>query len=241
MPSSTAADAPARRRSRARAYLLLARVSNLPTIWTNVLAAYVVSGASRESLPIASIAASLFYTGGMFLNDAFDAAFDASARADRPIPAGNVTRAEVFTVGILLMIAGQSVLWFLPHGEVASPWGLALAAAIVLYDYRHKGHAYGPVVMGACRALVYAMAAAGAVGVVSTAVIVAAIVMWIYIIGLTWVAKTAGLGRAVPAMLAGICIVDAMLIASTGAGQLALIAAAGFATTLSFQRVVPGT
>ena len=75
-----------RRRSRPRAYLLLARISNLPTVWTNVLAAYVVAGASRESLPIASIAASLFYTAGMFLNDAFDAPFDAQARADRPIP-----------------------------------------------------------------------------------------------------------------------------------------------------------
>ena len=228
-------------RSRARAYLLLARISNLPTVWTNVLAAYVVAGAARESLPVAAIAASLFYTGGMFLNDAFDARFDAAARADRPIPAGDATRAEAFTVGILLLIAAQSLLWFLPHGAAASGWGLALIAAIVFYDFRHKGHAFGPVVMGACRALVYVMAAAGAAGVVGTAVIVAASVMWIYVIALTWVAKTAGLGYAVPVMLAGICLIDAVLIATTGATGLALIAALGFGLTLALQKVVPGT
>ena len=235
------ADKSVGKRSRPRAYLLLARISNLPTIWTNVLAAYVVSGASRASLPIAAIAASLFYTGGMFLNDAFDATFDAAARADRPIPAGDVTRAEAFALGALLMLAGQLLLLWLPYRDAASWWGIALMAAIVFYDYRHKGHSFGPVVMGACRALVYLLAAAGAAGLVATPVIVAAIVMWAYIITLTWVAKTAGLGYAVPVMLAGICLIDAVMIATTGATQLALIAALGFVVTLAFQRLVPGT
>ena len=111
------------RRSRPRAYLLLARVSNLPTIWTNVVAAYVVAGASRESLAIASIAASLFYTGGMFLNDAFDAAFDAKARADRPIPNGDVSRGEVFGVAIAMLLAGELLLAFLPNPTPAMLWG----------------------------------------------------------------------------------------------------------------------
>lgn len=228
-------------RSRPRAYLLLARISNLPTVWTNVLAAYVVSGAARESLPIAAAAASLFYTGGMFLNDAFDATFDASARAERPIPAGDVSRAEAFGIGIALLIAGQVTLLALPHGVAALPWGLALIAAIVFYDYRHKGFAFGPVVMGACRALVYATAAAGAAGIVGTPVLMAAAVMWAYIVALTWVAKTAGLGHAVPLMLAGICLIDAGMIAVAGATSLALVAAAGFVVTLAFQRAVPGT
>ena len=229
------------KRSRPRAYLLLARISNLPTIWTNVLAAYVVAGASRESLPIASIAASLFYTAGMFLNDAFDAPFDSQARADRPIPNGDVSRNEVFAVGIALMVAGELVLALLPHPVPALMWGIALAIAIVFYDYRHKGKAFGPLVMGACRALVYCVAAAGALGMVPAAVAIAAAVMWLYIIGLTWVAKTAGLGHHVPLLLAGICFVDAAMIAVAGAPQLAVVAATGFILTLAFQRVVPGT
>lgn len=241
MPRPTVVKASAGRRSRSRSFLLLARISNLPTVWTNVLAAYVLSGASAASLPIAAIAASLFYTGGMFLNDAFDATFDASARADRPIPSGEVSRVEAFSAGILLMVAGESLLFWLPHGAAAARWGVVLAAAIVFYDYRHKGRWFGPVVMGACRALVYLMAASGAAAVVAAPVIVAAAVIGIYIVALTLVAKAAGLGHAVPLMLAGICIVDALMIATTGATSLALVAAAGFVLTLAFQRVVPGT
>ena len=62
------------RRSRLRAYLLLARVSNLPTVWTNVLAAYVIAEAPLTSMPTAMLALSLFYTAGMFLNDVADVA-----------------------------------------------------------------------------------------------------------------------------------------------------------------------
>lgn len=229
------------RRSRPRAYLLLARISNLPTVWTNVLAAYVVAGALRESLPVASIAVSLSYIAGMFLNDAFDAPVDARARADRPIPNGDVTRTEVFSVGFVLMLAGALLLLVLPHPAPALSWGIALATAIVFYDYQHKGRAFGPVVMGACRALVYCTVAAGAIGTVTVLVAMAAIVMWIYIIALTWIAKTPGLGHLVPLLLAGICFVDAAMIAIAGAPQLALVAATGFILTLAFQRVVPGT
>jgi len=229
------------RRSRPRAYLLLARISNLPTIWTNVMAAFVVGGASRESLPIAVIAASLFYTAGMFLNDAFDAPFDATARADRPIPNGDVPRREVFAIGITLMAAGELLLALLPHRMPALLWGMALMFAIVLYDYRHKGQAFGPIVMGACRALVYCVAAAGALGAVPVSVAIAAMLMWAYIVTLTWIAKTPGFGYLVPWLLAGICLVDAVMIAVAGEPGLALIAATGFVLTLACQRVVPGT
>ena len=228
-------------RSRPRAYLLLARISNLPTVWTNVLAAYVVAGADRQSLPIASIAVSLFYISGMFLNDAFDAGFDARARADRPIPAGDVTRAEVFVVGSALMLAGLALIALLPHRLPALLWAIALGVAILFYDYQHKGRSFGPIVMGACRALVYCTAAAGAIGAVTAPVAIAATVMWIYIIVLTQIAKTPGRGHLVPVLLAGICIVDAVMIAVAGSPALASVAALGFVLTLSFQRVVPGT
>ena len=232
---------PAGRRSRPRAYLLLSRLSNLPTVWTNVLAAFVLAGASRDSLAGAIAAASLFYVGGMFLNDAFDAPFDARARSDRPIPNGDVSRQEVFASGIALLLGGELLLALQPHPTAAMRWGLGLAAAIVFYDYRHKGRSYGPVIMGACRALVYCTAAAGATGVITMPVAVAAVVMWLYIIALTVAAKTSGKGHLVPWLLAGICIVDAIMIAGGGAPQLAAVAAAGFILTLAFQRIVPGT
>lgn len=230
-----------RRRSRLRSYLLLARISNLPTVWTNVLAALLVAGGPLQSFVPAAAAMSLFYMGGMFLNDAFDAPFDAAHREDRPIPAGEVSRTEVFAVGFALLLAGEMLLARLPHPVPALAWGLALAAAITFYDFRHKGRWFGPVVMGLCRALIYCIAAAGATGAVGVPVVIAAVVMGSYIIALTVVAKTAGLGDAVAWLLAGICLVDAAMIAYAGDASHAMIAATGFVLTLLLQKVVPGT
>ena len=58
-----------------RIALRLGRVSNLPTVWTNVAAAAVLAGVPLASLGVLAlaVACSLFYVGGMFLNDAFDA------------------------------------------------------------------------------------------------------------------------------------------------------------------------
>lgn len=229
------------KRSKLRAYLLLARVSNLPTIWTNVTAAHLLADASLATLLTGIVSISLFYTGGMFLNDAFDAEFDAAARSDRPIPAGDVSRSQVLLVGFLLLAAGELLLLTLPHALPALAWGAGLAAAIVVYDFKHKGQSFGPVIMGLCRALVYTTIAAGAIGHVSTAILVAAVVMWGYVIGLTQVAKMPGRGHLVPWLIAGICLVDAIMIAIAGAPVIAGIAAVGFVVTLLFQRVVPGT
>lgn len=229
------------RRSRVRSYLLLARISNLPTVWTNVVAAYVASGSPLDSLPVALVSLSLFYTAGMFLNDVCDAPFDARARADRPIPNGDVSRTEALALGLVLMLIGEGLLWRQPVPLPALWWGAGLGAAIIAYDLSHKGKWYGPIVMGLCRALVYCVAASSVTGSVASAVLIASVIMWIYVIALTWVAKAANLGYAVPWMLAGICLVDAAMIASLGVPQLALAAAAGFPLTLALQRAVPGT
>ena len=236
-------------RSRARAYLLLARVSNLPTVWTNVLAAVVCSDDFHVpadfvvpfGLAPGLLSLSLFYTAGMFLNDVCDAAHDARARADRPIPHGDVSRNEALGMTVALMVAAVGLLLLQPYGMRALPWAVALVAAIVFYDLSHKGKWYGPIVMGLCRALVYCVAASSAAGNVPGAVLIAAGIMWVYVIGLTWIAKAANLGHAVPWMLAGICLVDALIILWMGQPELALMAALGFPLTLAFQRLVPGT
>lgn len=229
------------RRSKARSYLLLSRVSNLPTVWTNVLSAYVCAAAAFDSLPVAILALTLFYTAGMFLNDVCDVPFDRAARSDRPIPSGDVGRFEALAATIVLFAGAELFLMQLPHARNAMIWGAGLIAAITVYDLSHKGKWYGPVVMGLCRALVYVVAASGAAGIVATPVWIAAAIMWLYVIALTWVAKAANLGYAVPWMLAGICMVDALVILSMGQPRLALLALIGFPLTLAFQRLVPGT
>ena len=73
---------------RAGAYLRLGRVSNLPTVWTNVVAGAVLSGAAPRAATLVALAAALsaFYVGGMYLNDGFDRDIDARERPERPIP-----------------------------------------------------------------------------------------------------------------------------------------------------------
>lgn len=234
------------RRPRWRAYLLLSRVSNLPTVWSNVLAGAVAAGMDVRWPDVIrlSIGASLLYTGGMFLNDRADRNFDATHRPDRPIPAGDVTPAAVMTTGLALLLAGVLTIAAQPRFASPLPWSLGLVAAIVYYDYRHKHDPFGPVVMGICRGLVYCVAAAAVSMEVSPRVLVAAACLTGYVAGLTWIAKRLGpsAGVVVPLLLAGISIVDAMVILASGGGMtLAFVAAAACPLTLVCQRSVPGT
>ena len=229
------------RRQRWRSYLLLSRVSNVPTVWTNVLAGMCASSLTfgwTDYLQVA-LAVSLFYTAGMFLNDAFDEPYDRRVRPERPIPAGDVSKREVFLVGGALLVAAELLL---PLRAGVLVLGGILAAAIVLYDYRHKGSAVAPLIMGACRGLVYAVAAAAAAGVTGAAVIGAGI-MTAYVAGLTVIAKLSGANARwlVPLLIAGISLVDAAFVAVVSSSiPLALLAAAAMPVTLFLQRFVPG-
>jgi 4-hydroxybenzoate polyprenyltransferase len=229
------------KRPRWRAYLLLSRISNLPTVATNVLAGIVGSSAVLDgpSYLWLSLAVSLFYTGGMFLNDGFDEPFDRRLRPERPIPRGDVSRREVFILGGLLLLTGELML---AARSEALLFGAALAAAIVIYDYSHKNNPIAPIIMGTCRGLVYCLAAAASGGLTQTAV-VGGVVVAAYVAGLTVAAKLTGPNARwlIPALIAGISFVDAIFIALvTSSPTLSLVAASGFLLTMFLQRFVPG-
>jgi len=177
-------------------YLRLGRVSNLPTVWSNVLAGYVLGGAAVRagSVLALGIAISSFYVGGMFLNDAFDREIDARERPERPIPAGLVSAEEVTRVGFGLLGAGLFILVVhaLVTGRAAWPsigGGVALGGAIVVYDLWHKGNPASPLLMGLCRMLVYVTAAVATSGRLGAPVLGGAVVLLSYLVGLTYVAK----------------------------------------------------
>jgi MFS family permease len=230
------------RRPRWRSYLLLSRISNLPTVGTNVLAGIVGSSANVDwpGYLWLSLVVSLFYTGGMFLNDAFDEPFDRKRRPERPIPRGDVSRAEVFVVGGLFLLTGELLL---VTRSAALLFGVVLATAIVIYDYSHKNNPIAPLIMGACRGFVYCLAAAASGGL-TVAVVVGAGVVTAYVAGLTVVAKLAGPNARwlIPVLIAGISVVDAIFIAIVTSSPLLSLAAAacGFGLTLFLQRFVPG-
>lgn len=177
--------------------LTLGRTSNLPTVWSNMLAGAVLSGGGFGAPALALLlgVGSAFYEGGMFLNDAFDADIDARERPGRPIPSGLVARGTVFGIGYGLLVAGLALLLLGGLVKVTRPGLLPLVAgvgtcvAVLAYNKWHKGHAWSPIVMGACRAGLYATAAYAIAGKLETSVLLGAGALWLYIVGLTHVAR----------------------------------------------------
>lgn len=170
-----------------RDWLSLGRISNLPTVWSNVLAGTLLAG-GRLSWSLAGVllAASLLYEAGMLFNDYCDRRIDAQLRPERPIPSGRIPARTVLAVGGGMLLAGLSLL--APQGWPALLAGLALAAAIVGYDLHHKGVAWSPWLMGACRALLYATAGLAAAAP-EPRLAWAAAALLAYVAGLSYAAK----------------------------------------------------
>ena len=196
-----------------RALLLLGRVSNLPTVWSNCLAGWVLGGAGDLAVFLRlSAGATLLYLGGMFWNDAFDADFDRQHRTERPIPSGAIARRAVWLWGAALLILGAALL--LPLGNATALLTVFLMGSIVLYDAVHKWVAFSPVLMAACRFLLYLVAASTGENGVEGLAVWSALALAAYIIGLSYLARresTAGafsywplLFLAAPVGLAGL-------------------------------------
>jgi 4-hydroxybenzoate polyprenyltransferase len=130
----------------------------------------------------------------MVLNDVFDLAIDRRERPERPLPSGRVSVPAAVTAVAVLFVAGELLLFL--EGWRDALAGLVLIALIVLYDAWHKGNPLSPVLMGACRAMVYVVAGLAIADAVNADLWGAAAVMLIYLVGLTQVAKAEGAGIA---------------------------------------------
>jgi 4-hydroxybenzoate polyprenyltransferase len=228
-----------------RTALRLGRVSNLPTVWTNVLAGIALAGGDPtlgRAAPLA-VAVSLFYVAGMFLNDAFDARWDKVHRPERPIPAGEVDVITVFGAGFGLMAAGLMLLAFCPGSTVSA--GFALCVCIIIYDATHKANPLAPVVMGLCRVLVYVIGGQAVSSRLGLGFCLGAALLLAYLVALTLIARHETRNPRLPALvgtlIAGICLLDALMLLVTGNLRPAALAAAAFFLTRRLQRRVPGT
>jgi 4-hydroxybenzoate polyprenyltransferase len=143
---------------------------------------------------VVALAIALFYTAGMILNDVMDLGVDRRERPERPLPSGEVTvRAAV--VAVVALFAVGEVLLLLRDWRAGAA-GLGLIALIVLYDAWHKGNALSPLLMAACRAMVYVVAGLAVAGALNEALWGATAVMLVYVVGLSQVAKAEGGGMA---------------------------------------------
>lgn len=181
-----------------RTLLILGRVSNLPTVWSNCLAAWWLSCFSRYGqfvpdrdyywkLPLLFIGTSALYSGGMFLNDAFDVDFDRQRRSTRPIPSGAIAVNWVWAYGWALI--GLGILLLIFCGKWTGALAVVLAVCIVAYDATHKVITASPWLMGLCRFWVYAIAGTIGQGDYNGRPIWCGAALALYVVGLSYVAR----------------------------------------------------
>lgn len=178
-------------KSKLNAFLVLGRMSNLPTVWSNITLAWILTGArSFGTLAGMLIAGSLMYTGGMFLNDCFDVGFDTAHRPERPIPSGQISLFMAGVWGASMMVTGWLLIAI--HGLIPAIYAAFLTGLVLLYNKWHKGNPLSPWIMAGCRVFLILSAAAAfspATAVPESSILWSAIAVGSYIVGLTYIAK----------------------------------------------------
>ncbi|MEX1017335.1 MAG: UbiA family prenyltransferase [Phycisphaeraceae bacterium] len=165
-----------------RVWLEVTRLSNLPTVFSNVLVGLVMGlhawanslqsygltvGVAADHILLwrllvdggwlLMIAAGCFYAAGMVLNDVCDAAYDREHRPHRPIPSGRLARRTAIIAVITFNLLG--LLLVARFGLEATLLAIALLLASVGYNLLHRRSELAVVLMGVCRSLLYLLAA----------------------------------------------------------------------------------
>ena len=190
---------------------------------------------------------SCFYVGGMTLNDLWDRQWDRVHRPDRPIPSGRISVAMATGICLAFFGAAMASLLAAPSGW-GLPAGALLLVAIMLYDHLHKRSRLGPYLMALCRFLTYPVTALALAGQLPWPVLAGAAAQFAYVLALTLVGRSrppsgARAGRSmplVPLLIAGISLVDGLVLALLASPWLLLAGVAGALLTLGAQRFVPG-
>lgn len=230
-----------------KTYLELCRVSNLPSIWTNVLCALVLATGTFDHgrYLVLAVSLSCLYLAGMCLNDICDSRYDAIHRPSRPIPSGAITLQSAGIVTFALLTTGVSLLSILPFREGLYT-GLILVAVIVWYDIWHKKSPVSVLLMASCRFLVFAVTARSVTGAVNSAVLIAGGVQFCYVIAVSLIARYENGRQAprpwpvVPLMLAGICLIDGILLALLAGPWWIFAGIGGYLLMQSGQKFVRG-
>ena len=135
------------------------RLPNVFTAMADVAMGFLVTHGDLQPplhFALLVVASCLLYLSGMVLNDVFDAEVDARERPERPDPLRPRLIASGDRTRLGFLASGTLIAWFasfLTHdwrpGTVAS----LLAICIVLYDRVLKRTPLAPLIMGACRSL----------------------------------------------------------------------------------------
>jgi hypothetical protein len=190
--------------NRMQAYAQLVRLPNLPSALADIFLGVLVTGSLTvpgrwPEYALLMLASVCLYCGGMAWNDFFDLAQDRRERPDRPIPSGRITpfhaavfAASLVAVGVVFAFLSGLVQAWRGEGGFVTPTVLALllTGAIFLYDAWLKHTVVGPVGMGACRFLNVLLGISPVAGLLWSRGLYLALVVGLYIIGVTWLART---------------------------------------------------
>jgi len=167
-----------------KALLATGRVSNLPTVWCNCLAAalilfhhsetgyqaFILKSWSQSHTQLALFLifiSSCFYIGGCFMGDYYDREFDTKHKPERPIPSGVLSKNTVIGIGLPLMLTAFIGGGLIPHmlidkvslNHLLLPV-LLLSYTIQNYSKYHKKSLFiGLPLIGLCRFFLITFAA----------------------------------------------------------------------------------
>jgi len=206
---------------RIKTLLTLGRISNLPTVWMNAIAATalasVAAGIEVGTLQVLTIlfGLSCLYAGGMSFNDYCDRHWDLKNQPFRPIPAGKISAQKVLVMSIGLFILGLAFLFQTAASFAAA---IGLLSLIVAYDILHKQFASSVLLMASTRLGVYIVAAFAISSSPPSAVFILAFIQAAYTLAVTLVARYENkLGfrfsyPLIPWLLAGMGIIDGIVL-----------------------------
>lgn len=136
------------------------RPANVVTSVADVLAGIAISGyfllyqTELQLLPIIllCIATIGLYSGGIILNDVFDAELDAKERPERPIPSGLISKQAATIFGGICFFIGIFSAGL--YSTEAQYLAVAIMVSCLIYDkFLKHSTIFGPVNMGLCRGL----------------------------------------------------------------------------------------
>jgi len=187
------------RMDRLRPYAQLVRLPNVFTALADITLAALATHALGDhplTFLLLCLASACLYCSGMVWNDFFDVAQDERERPFRPIPSGRISSRTAALFGGLLLAAGVAfaiLSAIRPEGGLRpAPIVIAvlLVAAIFGYNGWFKRTWLGPIGMGACRFLNVMLGLTVTGHPIERWGWLLALVVGLYIVGVTWFART---------------------------------------------------
>lgn len=187
------------------AFAQLVRLPNVFTAVADIALGTAVGAAVLPSTPVSfwfaalllSLASASLYLAGMVWNDIFDRAEDARARAFRPIPSGRIRVSTAAVIGSALFALGLTLAGL--TGSLSASWNheplayaIGIIIAVMIYNGGLKQTPVGPISMATCRFLnvLFGLSIVPEDSLDGTLRLHLAGVVGIYIVGVTWFART---------------------------------------------------